>query len=257
MAGTADFNYLEPIEVARGVFWIGEYDRESGFHCNPYLLMDGEEAILFDPAGLIDYPKVAGKIFSLIDPEQVSHIVLHHQDPDLCTSTPMLEDILPNKELKIVTHSLTSRFIRYYGVKSAFHAVDRNGYRLELKSGRVLRFIVTPFCHFPTAIATYDENERLLFSSDLFAAISTDWHLYAGEGYEAQMEPFHVDYMPSRRHLSAVMDVFAGLDLEMILPQHGSIIRGEMIDRCIAFLKEIRCGIDARTGRELFGWLPD
>jgi len=37
------------IEIEKGIFWIGFADYESGFSNNPYLLIDGEEAVLFDP----------------------------------------------------------------------------------------------------------------------------------------------------------------------------------------------------------------
>jgi len=257
MLDKEEYDFLEPIEVAKGVYWAGFYDERAAFHCNPYLLIDGEEVVIFDPGSVLDYPKVASKIFSVVDPKEVSHIVLHHQDPDLCACVPMIENLSQNKQLKIVTHSRTSLLIRYYGVMSEFYHVDQHQYSLTLKSGRILRFMVTPFCHFPASIVTYDEKEKLLFSSDIFSAISTDWHIFAKEGYEKQMAAFHVGYMPSFRHISAVMERFANLDLRMILPQHGSIIKGEMIHRCIAFLKQLPCGIDASLSEEeLYGWVP-
>ena len=257
MVEKQQYDYLEPIEVAKGVYWVGYYDEGANFHCNPYLLVDGEEAVIFDPGSILDYPKVASKIFSVIGPDQVDYIVLHHQDPDLCASVPLLEDVIQNQALRIVTHSRAGILIRYYGVKSRVYNVDQHQFSLTLKSGRCLRFMTTPFCHFPSAIVTYDEKEKLLFSSDLFAAISTDWHLFAHEGYERQMEAFHVGYMPSHRHLNAVMERFSKLDIGMILPQHGSIIKEKMIPPCIDFLKQLPCGIDSQlTDKELYGWIP-
>ncbi|GBE04627.1 nitric oxide reductase [bacterium BMS3Abin10] len=252
-----EYDYLEPIEVAKGVYWIGYYDEKASFHSNPYLLIDGDEAVVFDPAGVMEYPKVASKIFSLVDPAQISYIILHHQDPDLCSGVPLLEDVITNKQLKIVTHSRAAVLINYYGVKSEIYAVDRHQYELALKSGRILKFMKTPFCHFPSAIVTYDPKEKLLFSSDIFAALSVDWGLFAGKGYERQMETFHVGYMASRKHLNIIMDKIAKMDLAMILPQHGSIIKGEMISRCIEFLKGLHCGIDSLLSEEeLYGWIP-
>lgn len=252
-----DYDSLEPIEVAPNVFWVGFFDAGSAFHSNPYVLIDGDEAIIFDPAGAPDYPSVASKIFSLVDVQQVSYIIAHHQDPDLCAGIPLLERTISNPGLQIVTHSRASLLIRYYGVKSEFYNVDQHEYTLTLKSGRTLKFLIAPFCHFPAAIVTYDAQAKLLFSGDLFGGISTDWQLFATEDYEQHMAPFHIGYMASQRHLSQVMERIETLDLDLILPQHGSIIRRERIRDCIASLKKLRCGIDAEVSEEeLYGWIP-
>ena len=250
-------NYLKPVEVAQGIYWMGSHDPKEPFQGNPYLLVDGQEAVLFDPGGVLNYSRVAEKVFSIVEPAQISHVVLHHQDPDLCACLPLLEQVIDHGKMKIITHSMTSILIRYYGIKSEFFLVDKNAYTLRLKSGRILRFLLTPFCHFPAAIVTYDEQEKILFSSDLFGGISSDRSLFARQGYEKQMQTFHAGYMASTRHLSAVMETIARLDLAMILPQHGSIISREMIPLCIDFLKKLPCGIDAKvTEKELYDWIP-
>ena len=155
-------DYVEPVEVAKGVYWIGFYDAQAAFHCNPYLIVDGDEAVVIDPGSVLDYPKVASKIFSIVSPRQVKHIILHHQDPDLCASVPFLEDHIGTPGPQLVTHSRASVLIRYYGVKNSFYLVDKHDYTLTLSSGRILRFIVTPFCHFPAAIMTYDASSKIL-----------------------------------------------------------------------------------------------
>ena len=250
------YDYSKPVEVAKGVYWVGSYDPKEMFYCNPYLLVDGDEAVLFDPGGVIDYSKIAEKVFSIVEPAQISHVVLHHQDPDMCACLPLLEQVIDQGQIKIVTHSMASIIIRYYGIKSEFYLVDKNAYAIKLKSGRALHFMTTPFCHFPAAIVTYDEQEKILFSSDLFGAISSGWSLFAEKGYEDQMRTFHAGYMASTRHLFSVMEKIARLNLDMILPQHGSIIKKEMIPLCIDFLKRLPCGIDAQvTQEELYGWI--
>ena len=42
-------NYSKPMEVAKGIYWVNSHDPKELFHCNPYLLIDGQEAVLFDP----------------------------------------------------------------------------------------------------------------------------------------------------------------------------------------------------------------
>ncbi len=44
----SDYNYSGPIEVDSGIFWVGFADDNAGLHCNPYLIVEEDEAILID-----------------------------------------------------------------------------------------------------------------------------------------------------------------------------------------------------------------
>ncbi len=252
------YNYREPIEVAEGVYWVGFYDERASFPSNPYLMIDGEEVVVFDPASITEHQEVTLKIMNTVDPAKISYIVVHHPDPDICSALPSLQGAIKNNKLKVATFCRNRLFLHYYGVVVDYYDVDRHDYKLTLKSGRTLRFILTPHCHYPTAIMTYDEKQKILFSSDIFGTISFDWSLFAKEGYEEQMRLFHTGYMASNRHMRAVMEKVEELDIDIILPQHGSIIKGEMIPRCIEFLKNLDCGIDsAFRDEELYRWIPE
>jgi len=53
-----DTAYDSAVEIAPGIFWVGFYDAPSGLHCNPYLIVDEDEAVVIDggsrPIGTID-----------------------------------------------------------------------------------------------------------------------------------------------------------------------------------------------------------
>ena len=84
------------IEIAKDIWWVGFADYEAGFSNNPYLLVDEDEAILFDPGP--GHPLfrdlIMQKIEEVILPEKIRYIVAHHQDPDLCGLIPFIENIL-------------------------------------------------------------------------------------------------------------------------------------------------------------------
>ncbi|OGW77638.1 MAG: hypothetical protein A3I73_02200 [Omnitrophica bacterium RIFCSPLOWO2_02_FULL_45_16] len=255
MTDGKEYDFSEPIEISNGIYWVGFHEEGVGFQCNPYLMLDGEEAVIFDPGNTLDYPKVASKVFSIIDPDQISHIILHHQDPDFCSSAPLFESVISNPGLRIVTHSFSSLFSRYYGFSHGFYLVDRHKYELTLKSGRKLRFIHTPFCHSPGAIVTYDEKNKLLFSSDIFGSVSSSWNFFAGDDYQEDMKAFHLGYMASNRHVRMVMEQLEKLEIDFILPQHGSIIKKEQIQKNIDYLKGLQCGIDASNKEDAYKWV--
>lgn len=227
------------VQIAEGIYWVGIKDEIKGLQCNPYLLIDNDEAVLFDPGSVLDFKYIYENIKSIIPIEKIKYVVLHHQDPDFCSSVPLFEN--EGAKFIIVTHWRTQTIARYYGIKSEYYLVDENNYTLKLRSGREILFVPTPYLHFPGAIASYDKTSKTLFSSDLFGAISDDSDLYAGEDYIEKMKTFHEHYMPSNDILRPVMEMFLMMDILVIAPQHGSIITKD-IQKHIKILRDLECG---------------
>ena len=232
------------VEVAEGVYWIGFFDDESQLNSNPYLIIDGDEAVLIDPGSIPDFPVIMRKVVELINPESISTLVAAHQDPDVCGNLPVIEDVVNRDDLKIVAHSTTQKLIYHYGVKSELYAVDEHGYQLTLKSGRELQFIFTPYLHSPGAIATYDPKTKILFSSDIFGSLSKSKELFAGDSFPQSMDQWHEIIMPSNALLQNALSTFEKMDIDMILPQHGSLIPKERVAEAITHLKALPCGYD-------------
>lgn len=237
-------DYTNPVPVTREIFWVGYYDEAARLHCNPYLLIDDQDVVFIDPGSIPHFPVVMRKVMDVVNPVEITYIVAQHQDPDVCGNLAVVEDVINRNDLKIVAHSNCIRLIRHLGLRSEFYATDLHDDKLILKSGRELQFLFTPYLHSPGAIATYDKKTKSLFSSDIFAAISHNWSLFPRDDFLSPMDGFHQTYMPSNRILRHCMERFERMDLERILPQHGSVLEGEHIPRAIAHLKELPCGID-------------
>ncbi|MDD3981866.1 MAG: response regulator [Spirochaetales bacterium] len=235
----------EAIALGGGYYWVGSSSLAGDLVCNPYLLVEEGEGILFDPGSVLDVEEVMAAAASVLPLEKIRYVVLHHQDPDLAAAVPTME--AAGMSFDIVTHWRTWSLLRYYGIKSDAYLVDEHGYSLRLESGRMLQFIPTPYLHFPGAIATYDRQTKFLLSSDLFGAFSKTWSLYAGEGYMEAMKRFHEHYMPSNDVLRPTMELISCLELEAILPQHGSIIK-ENIPSYVDALKNLECGLALESG---------
>jgi len=172
-------DYSNNIAITREIYWVGFYDEAAHLHCNPYLLIDEQDVVLFDPGSIPHFPIIMRKVIDLVNPADITLIVACRQDPDVCGNIAVLEDVIGNPELKIAAHSNCIRLIRHYGIKSEFYAVDEHDYQITLGSGRVLDFLFTPFLHSPGAIVTYDRKSKSLFSGDIFGAVSKDWTLFA------------------------------------------------------------------------------
>ena len=229
----------KPIELAENIFWVGVNDQSQILQCHSYLIVDGDEAVLIDPGSIVLFEQIYEKIIKIVPIEKIRYIVTGHQDPDVCSNIPLFER--EGFVGEVVTHWRTSVLIHSYGIESKYYPVDQNQYRLKLASGRTLEFIHTPYLHFPGAIMTYDPESKILFSSDLFGAISYNWSFWADERYIDSMEAFHEHYMPGHDVLGPIMELLLNLEISMIAPQHGSLIREQIKDSILA-LRDLECG---------------
>lgn len=229
------------VELGRGIYWVGTLEERRGLDCNPYLIIDGDKAVLVDPGSVIDFEVVLANVTAFLPVEKIDYIILHHQDPDLCSSMPLFEKA--GFRGKVVTHWRTSLLVQYYGIQSSYSLVNQESFKLELTPSRTLQFIPAPYMHFPGAIMTYDPVEQILFSGDVFGAYTYKRKLWADESYLDVMKLFHENYMPSNDVIRPVMEKLLTLPIRMIAPQHGSIINGEKeVNDHIKVLRDLECG---------------
>ena len=241
-------NYEDSVAITRDIHWVGFFDKKASLHCNPYLLLDEDEAVIFDPGSIPHFPIVMRKIIDVVNPRAISTIVVCHQDPDCCGNLAVVEDVIESENLRIVTSSVCSRLVRHYGLKANLYISEENEDSLQLSSGRTLRFIKLPFLHSPGAIATYDEKTKTLFSGDFLGGVSKDWHLFAQEGYLEAMSAFHSAYMPSNAIVRHGLENLEKYSIDRVLPQHGSVLEGKQIKEAFALLRDLECGLDKREG---------
>ncbi|HHQ49291.1 MAG TPA: MBL fold metallo-hydrolase, partial [Acidobacteria bacterium] len=215
--------------------------------CNAYLIVDGNHRILMDPGSTVHhFPQVKRRVEQIVPPESITHIVVHHQDADLCDSLPSWLELAP--ELTIVTTPRVRVLLPYFGFSPDVKWLDvspEDSTTLDLAGGSLV-FITSPFLHFPEAFVTYDEASGILFSSDIGAAIENDWKLVITdwESHWRTMIPFHVFYMASNKALNGFLKKLEPFPISAICPQHGSIIPEEHVDKAIENLAKLPCGLD-------------
>ena len=246
-------DYNDYVEIADGVYWVGFADKNAGFHCNPYLIVDNDEAVLIDSGSRDAFGTVMLKIMRTgTDPRNIKRLIYHHFDPDLCGNIPHMEALINNKEMKILSHRENNIFINHYSAKSVKECVEDLGYEYTFASGRKLLFILIPFSHSGGSFVTYDTKTKVLFSSDLFGAYDTNWRLYSAitekcvdcepenpcpeTGKPCQiigMWDFHRGAMTSTKALRYALKQIEDLDISLVAPQHGSILHTPEIRKIV------------------------
>ncbi|MBT3308953.1 MAG: MBL fold metallo-hydrolase [Gammaproteobacteria bacterium] len=228
---------------AHSIYWVGVAE-ESAFRCNVYLIVDGDEVILVDPGSRAHFAQVKERISSVIDPMKVTGAIVCHQDPDVAAS--LLDWLALNPAIKVYTTPRTHVLLPYYDIEYDYVDVEENS-EVTLPSGAVLRFIASPFLHFPGAFTTYDVATQALFSGDIWAALDSDWSLVVKENFDSHrdsMDLFHMDYMASNVACRGYVKQLDGLEIDAILPQHGSIIDSKFVKEAVDYLENVRCGTD-------------
>jgi flavorubredoxin len=245
--------YEGVVEIENGVYWVGFYDKQAGLHCNPYLIIDNDEALVIDGGSRPDFATVMMKILQTgVAPDQIVALLYQHYDPDLCGSIPNFESLIKNKDLEIISASENLMFIRHYSAESDLVSLSKLGFQYKFSSGRTLEFIKTPYSHSGGSIVTFDPASGILFSSDLFGSLGTEWELYLTLKPECidcinlekcpgsktncpirDILNFHKALMPSKKALRFSIEQILKVPFKMIAPQHGSIIKDNKIMRYV------------------------
>lgn len=257
---------IDPVEIADGIFWLGYPNSNAGLHCNPYLIKEGDEAVLIDGGSRDDFSSVMLKVLRAgVQPAQIKRLIYQHYDPDLCGNLPQLEALINTKELRVVSHAENNVFIHYYSSKTPKLDFRAQNSEFVFATGRRLTFHGTPFCHSAGSFMTFDERTKTLFSSDIFGSYDARWDLFLEIGENCDhcvhkktcpldgarcpiygIEQFHIRIMTSTKALMHALDVVESLDAERIAPQHGSIL-GTKRDaaRVVSYLRKLEhVGID-------------
>ena len=265
-AAEPNLDYEYPVKIADGIYWIGFYDSLRRLHCNPYLVVDGENAVVIDAGSRPHFAVVMMKILQTgLDPSKIDALICSHFDPDICGSISNFESIIGSKDLKLVSDTRNEMFIQHYSVASEVHSLKDVGYQYDFPSGRRLRFINTPYSHSAGSFITYDENTGVLFTSDLFGSYGEHWDLFLDLDPECDscadyntchrgkaecpipgILEFHKVVMTSEKALGYALERIMEIPFSVIAPQHGSVIKNPeeafIIGRKLTGLKGV--GID-------------
>ena len=225
------------------IYWLG-MGSATAFRCNTYMVVGGGEALLVDPGGRDTFQEIRRRVAELIALDQLKGLILSHQDPDVAASMHQWLQLIP--ELLIFTTPRTNVLLPSY-CNNDYRAFDVEEHpRYRLPSGRWLRFIPSPFLHFPGAFATYDETSGFLFSGDVWAALDMGGPLVVRDltNHRPRMDLFMKDYMANNVAARGFLRAIAPLEIRAILPQHGSIIPEGLVEEAKEYLARLECGLD-------------
>lgn len=231
-------------KVTDDLYWVGGSDRRlelfenifpipRGVSYNSYLLMD-EKTVLFDTVDASIGKQFLENVAAVLNGRTLDYLVINHMEPDHCS---LIEDImLRYPEVQLIGNAKTFPMI------GQFFDLNIEGKTVTVKEGdtfscgtHTLHFVTAPMVHWPEAMMTYDETDKVLFSADAFGTFGA----LNGTIFNDEID-FDRDWLDdARRYYTNIVGKYgvqvqnvlkkaAGLDIHMICPLHGPIWRNNL-----------------------------
>lgn len=226
-----------PVAIAPGVHWIGALDPQlrvfdvilktaNGTTYNAYCVR-GEAGVAVIDTVKEEFSEIFfQRLEQVARYDEIRAIVLNHLEPDHTGALPELMRRAPEARLYISVKAQTMLKGLLKSEDLAYTPVD-TGDAVDL-GGRTLRFLNTPFLHWPDTQCTWLEQEALLFSGDVFGCHFCDGRLFNDRvgDFRFSFEYYYQHIMrPFREHVRHALDLIEPLQPALIAPAHGPILR--------------------------------
>lgn len=198
-----------------------QYHVPNGVSYNSYVIMDEKIAVMdtTDPRVTEEWLEKVEKVLGDRTPD---YLVIDHMEPDHAGNIQKLAEKYP--KMQLVSNG------KVFNMLPQFFDFDLTGRTVVVKEGDILslgkhtlQFFMAPMVHWPEAMVTYEQSEKILFSADgfgKFGALSVD------EDWTDEARRYFINivgkYGPQ---VQALLKKAATLDIAMICPLHGPILK--------------------------------
>ena len=230
---------MKPFELKSNVNWIGALHPDlrvfdiimhtkNGTTYNSYLIRDEKTAIIDTVKGKFTDQYLA-HIESLVAFETIDYIIVQHNEPDHSGALAELLDVAKNAQL--VCANVAVKYVNNILNKELDVLGVKNNHTLSLGQ-KTLQFITAPYLHWPDTMMTYLVEDKILFSCDVFANHFCDSHMFNDE-IARDFWPDYKNYFnsimrPFKKNVRNGLQKIEPLEIEMIAPSHGPILRSEL-----------------------------
>jgi anaerobic nitric oxide reductase flavorubredoxin len=231
---------MPPVEIKPDIYWIGVNDRttdlfegmwpitQEGVSYNAYLINDEKKALV-DLAKALKTDEFFDQVDQLTDISQLDYIIVNHMEPDHSGVLRTLRRMAPQATI-LGTEKTRALLEAFYDITEGVQVVQ-DGESLSLGQ-HTLRFVYTPFVHWPETMMTYEVGEHILFSCDAFGSYGAlrgaifDDECIDPDFYQREALRYYVNIVAlfSGPVLKAIAKL-ADVPVSVIAPSHGLIWR--------------------------------
>ena len=221
-------------KIKKDIYWVGaiDWDRRlfdeliplpEGTSYNAYLIKGQKKTALIDT---VDPTKEDDLLDNLddLEIEHLDYIVVNHAEQDHSGAIPLMLELYP--KAKIVTNEKCKNILMEHLLVKEDRIITVNDNDTLSLGGKTLRFIFAPWVHWPETMLTYLEEEKILFSCDLFGAHLAESNLWVdneSKVYFAAKRYYAEIMMPFRSNIKKHLEKLKELEIKTIAPSHGQI----------------------------------
>lgn len=221
-------------QLKENVFAVGaiDWDRRlfdeliplpDGTSYNAFLVKGSEKTALIDT---VDPVKANELVANLVNAgvDKLDYVISNHAEQDHSGSIPDVLMLYP--EAKVVTNpKCASMLIEHLEIEAERIIEVADNETLSL-GDKTLRFVYTPWVHWPETMSTYLQEDRILFSCDFFGSHLATSDLFVTDKcmvYESAKRYYAEIMMPFRTAIRKNLAKVGQLDIDMIAPSHGPV----------------------------------
>ena len=225
---------------------------DHAVQCNQFLIVDGDHGALFEPGGNMTYNGLLMSMQRYFSSRNLDYIFASHADPDIIAS---LNKWMVTTNCRVLISKLWVRFLPHFTTGRDFTdrtiGIPDEGMIVPLGACK-LKAVPAHFLHSEGNFQFYDPISKILFSGDLgVSLVSTEEAAKPVRNFDEHipfMAGFHRRYMISNKICRYWANMMSQLDIEQIVPQHGSRFVGKaMCKRLIDCVGNLQCGVDLMT----------
>ncbi len=230
----------EHIRLAEKVYFVGaqDWDRKlfdeliplpDGTSYNAYIIQGSQKTALIDS---VDPTKkeVLFENLKELGITKIDYVISNHAEQD--HSGAIFDLLSVFEDAVVVTNPKCKEFLMDLLLipEEKFMTIE-DGQTLSL-GDKTLKFIYTPWVHWPETMSTYLVEDKILFSCDLFGSHKASSHLFVKDNYKVieDAKRYYAEIMmPFRNQVKSNLSKLLKEEIKMIAPSHGPVYKDPSI----------------------------
>src|SRR5699024_7590070 len=201
-----------------------QYQVPNGVTYNSYVILDEKIAVM-DTVDKRRTQQWMDNLEKVLDGKKPDYLVVSHLEPDHASNIQLLAEKYP--DMQVVSNA------KVFSMLPQFFTLDFAPRSVVVKEGdtlslgkHTLQFFMAPMVHWPEVMVEYEQTEKILFSADGFGKFGAS---DVEEDWDDEARRYFINIVGKYgTQVQALLKKAATLDIQMICPLHGPVLKEDL-----------------------------